>query len=146
MRATDSRSAGTERSDLIVGKPSVLVIDDDLSCRVLAALLLEVGGYRPLAVASVARALEKLDAARFDVVLTDLHMPVRSGLDLLLELRVRDHATPVVVMTGSADDELLARAADLGAVAVLPKPFGPAELRAAISAALDSPEARPVAA
>jgi CheY-like chemotaxis protein len=130
----------------MVAKPSVLVVDDDLSCRVLAALLLEVGGCRPLAVASVERALEKLDRARFDVVLTDLHMPGRSGLDLLLELRVRERVTPVVVMTGSGEEELQARACELGAVAILPKPFGPLELRAAIGAALDSPEARPVAA
>jgi len=130
----------------MVAKPSVLIVDDDLSCRVLAALLLEVGGYRPLAVASVARALEKLDAARFDVVLTDLHMPVRSGLDLLLELRVRDHASPVVVMTGSADEQLLSRASDLGAVGLLRKPFAPDELRAAVAAALGSTDARPVAA
>jgi CheY-like chemotaxis protein len=130
----------------VAGKPSVLVVDDDLSCRVLAALLLEVGGYRPHAVASVERALEKLDETRFDVVLTDLHLPVGSGLDLLLELRVRDDASPVVVMTRSADDELLARAAELGAVALLRKPFAPIELRAAIAAALDGRRAPPVAA
>jgi CheY-like chemotaxis protein len=126
-------------------KASVLVVDDDLSCRVLAALLLEVGGYKPVAVASVDRALEKLDAGTFDVVLTDLNMPVRSGLDLLLELRVREPAPPVVVMTGSADTVALARAVELGATAVLPKPFAPDELRTAIAAALD-PGAQRVAA
>jgi CheY-like chemotaxis protein len=117
-------------------KPIVLVVDDDLSCRTLAALLLQVGGYTPVAVASAERALERLEQAHVDLVLTDLNMPIQSGLDLLLELLTRRSTIPVVVMTGSEDDVLLARARELGARAVLRKPYSADELRAAVAAAL----------
>jgi CheY-like chemotaxis protein len=115
---------------------SVLVVDDDLACRVLAALLLEHAGHSPTAVASVGRALERLDEATYDLVLTDLNMPGSSGLDLLLAFRERRIETPTVVMTGSDDDELLARVLDVGAVSILRKPYGIDALGSTIAAAL----------
>jgi two-component system response regulator HydG len=121
----------------------VLVIDDDLACRVLAALLLEKAGYSPTAVGSVERGLERLEDEGADVVVTDLLMPDQSGLDLLLALRDRQSAVPVIVMTGSDDLELLALALELGAASVLRKPYSPEALSAAVSGALlrERPEA-----
>src|SRR5690242_6627608 len=101
----------------------VLVVDDDLACRVLAALLLEHAGHSPTAVASVERALERLVDAEVDVVVTDLNMPGRSGIDLLRLMRERRLSQPVIVMTGSDDDEPIARTVELGATAVLRKPY-----------------------
>jgi len=124
----------------------VLVIDDDLACRVLAALLLEHAGHSPTAVASVERALERLVDARVDVVVTDLNMPGWSGLDLLRLMRERRLTQPVIVMTGSDDDALIARTVELGAIAVLRKPYGTGELEAAIEDALRISDARPHAA
>ena len=115
----------------------VLVVEDDLACRILAALLLEHGGYSPTAVPTVARALERLDDEGTDVVLTDLHMPGESGLDLLRTLRERASPVPALVMTGSDDPDLIARAFELGARTVLRKPFVPEWLYAAVGAALD---------
>jgi len=60
----------------------VLVVDDDLASRILAALLLEKAGYSPTAVATVRRALERIDEEGTDLVLTDLMLPGESGLDL----------------------------------------------------------------
>jgi DNA-binding response OmpR family regulator len=119
-------------------KPIVLVVDDDLSCRTLAALLLQLGGYEPVAVASVERALERLDELQIDAVLTDLNMPLESGVDLLLALRARRSAVPVVVMTGSEDEVLIARTRELGARSILRKPYSADELRAAIAAVVPS--------
>lgn len=124
----------------------VLVVDDDLACRVLAALLLEHAGHSPTAVASVERALERLVDAKVDVVVTDLIMPGRNGLDLLRLMGERRLPQPVVVMTGSDDDELIARTVELGATAVLRKPYGTGELETAIAAALRLGDARPHAA
>lgn len=59
-----------------------------------------------------------------------------SGLDLLLALRERRCHTPVIVMTGSDDVELIARALDLGAATVLRKPYSSGWLDAAVGAAL----------
>jgi DNA-binding NtrC family response regulator len=114
----------------------ILVVDDDLACRVLASLLLEHAGHSPTAVASVERALERLTAAEVDVVVTDLNMPARSGIDLLLEMRGRGLAQPVIVMTGSGDDALIARTVELGATSVLRKPYRTGDLEAAVGRAL----------
>ncbi len=114
----------------------VLVVDDDLASRILAALLLEKAGHSPTAVPSVKRALERIDGEGADLVLTDLTLPGESGLDLLRGLRERGSCTPVVVMTGSDDVDLMARALDLGAKAVLRKPYSSQWLEAVVGEAL----------
>ena len=124
----------------------VLVVDDDLACRVLAALLLEHAGHSPTAVASVERGLERLVDEKVDVVLTDLNMPGRNGIDLLLLMRERRLPQPVVVMTGSDDEQLIGRTVELGATAVLRKPYGSGELEAAVEVALRHQDARQHAA
>lgn len=130
----------------MLGMATVLVIDDDLACRVLAALLLEHAGHSPTAVASVERALERLADDRVDVVLTDLNMPGRSGIDLLVLMNERGLSQPVIVMTGSDDDVLIGRTVELGATSVLRKPYGTGELEAAVAGALRLRDARPHAA
>jgi len=120
----------------------VLIVDDDLACRVLAALLIEKAGHSPTAVPSVERALQRLDADGADVIVTDLMMPGQSGLDLLLELRDRRSTVPAVVLTGSEDGELIARAFELGAIAVLRKPYAIETLEAAVGSALAAQQPR----
>jgi DNA-binding NtrC family response regulator len=120
----------------------VLIVDDDLACRVLAALLIEKAGHSPTAVPSVERALQRLDADGADVIVTDLVMPGQSGLDLLLELRERRSTVPAVVLTGSEDGELIARAFELGAIAVLHKPYAIETLEAAVGSALAARQPR----
>jgi CheY-like chemotaxis protein len=120
----------------------VLVVDDELACRVLVALLLEQAGYEPIAVATVERAVERLDGEGAEVVLTDLIMPRRGGIDLLRILRDRRPTTPALAVTGSADEELIARALALGAKAVIQKPFGSEALRTTVRAVLEDADAR----
>jgi DNA-binding response OmpR family regulator len=115
----------------------ILIVEDDLACRILAALLLERGGYAPTAVPTVARALERLNDEGTDLVLTDLQLPGESGLDLLLALRERRSPTPVIVMTGSDDTQLIDRALELGAATVIRKPYSTEWLHAAVGAALE---------
>jgi CheY-like chemotaxis protein len=143
---TVGTSSAGRRSHPMPQRIRVLVVDDDLSCRVLASLLLENAGYSPTAVASVARALERLGDGGTDLVLTDLVMPGRGGLDLLESLRGRKYSPPALVMTGSDDEALVGRALELGARGVLRKPFSPELLRAGVRRALDDAHAPPAAA
>ncbi|MEY4577462.1 MAG: hypothetical protein RL701_2165 [Pseudomonadota bacterium] len=59
----------------------------------------------------------------FDLVISDIRMPGRSGLEALLLLRREDHTTPVILITGFGDPEVHAEAYRLGALAVFNKPF-----------------------
>jgi CheY-like chemotaxis protein len=117
-------------------RPHVLVVDDDLSLRVLTTILLAREGYSPVAVASGLRALERVGLGGIDVVLTDLLMPGLDGFDVLRALGASRDAPPAVAMTGSDDDDLGRRALVLGARTVLRKPFTADELVDAIERAL----------
>ena len=85
-------------------RPKVLVVDDDLASRILAALLLEKAGYSPTAVPTVERALARIDAEGTDLVLTDLQSHRRERTRPLLALRERRSRTPVIVLTASDDE------------------------------------------
>jgi CheY-like chemotaxis protein len=119
-------------------RPRVLVVDDDLAGRVITSILLESAGCSPTAVASVERALARLDSGDVDLVVTDLVMPARGGLDLLESLRGRVPPLPSIVVTGAGDGALVDRAFELGARAVLPKPVPAQLLRDAVHGACGS--------
>lgn len=105
----------------------VLVVDDEpMLVRVLVRLLNMEGICAEGALNGV-EALARLEAARFDLVLCDVRMPVMDGPSLLRALRERDDPTRVVFLTGYADnsnEELLA----LGASAIYGKPLEPGAL------------------
>jgi CheY-like chemotaxis protein len=117
-------------------RPTVLVVDDDLSLRVLTTIVLARAGYSPTAVSGVARALERVADGGVDVVLTDLTMPGLDGFDLLAALRASRMSPPVVAMTASDDEEQIIRAVSLGARTVVRKPFTGEELGVALEIAL----------
>jgi two-component system, LuxR family, response regulator FixJ len=115
----------------------VQVIDDDLAiCDALAELL----GSVELAVKTYPSALAFLEQLSPDLagcVVTDIHMPEMSGLELLRQLKVLNPKLPVIVMSGGGGG--LARRAEVlkgGAVAFIEKPFDDDVLLAAVWAAL----------
>ena len=78
-----------------------------------------------------------------DLVLTDINMPVRSGLDLIVELKVRRPGLPVIAMSGGGGrmsrEDCLKTARRVGAVSILHKPFTMAQLLASVDLALLGP-------
>jgi len=117
-------------------RPRILVVDDDLGSRTLTAIVLTEAGYSPTCVATVARALERLERSGADLVVTDLLMPGADGLDLLRAVQAGPDPPPVVAMTASDDQVLIETALELGAAAVLRKPITLARLDATVSALL----------
>jgi len=113
----------------------ILVVDDDSESRDLLSEVLEANGYpRVEAVADGLAAREAL--ARDDdcpIIIADLHMPNESGLDLLRNLRKQNGKHEVVLMSSffSATERELAR--ELGASALLDKPFRLSELLQVVS-------------
>jgi DNA-binding response OmpR family regulator len=106
--------------------PTVLVVDDDVSLRLLCRVNLELDGYRVLEAPTVAEAEDMLLAEPVDVVLLDVHVGPESGIELMRNLRERGGAPPVVLVTGSARLDAETRAEADGVVG---KPFHLDELR-----------------
>ena len=113
----------------------ILIVDDDAESRDLLSEVLETNGYPQVeAVADGLAAREAL--ARDDdcpIIIADLHMPYESGLDLLRNLREQKAKHEIVLMSSffSATERELAR--ELGASALLDKPFRLSELLQIVS-------------
>jgi len=116
---------------------AILVVDDDNTFRSTLTRELEASGLVVRSVASVSAALDALAEFRPEIVLTDLRMSERDGIDLLVEMRKRAIDARPILMSAYATARDHEAATDLGAVRVLNKPFTPTDLAEAIDQALD---------
>jgi len=101
----------------------ILVCDDDPGDRKLVSASLRRIDGREIVAVEAAEEDEigaALEAGRIDVVLMDVHMPGKSGLEWLAEI-VEKRRAPVVILTGSGDEEMAVRALQQGAVGYIPK-------------------------
>jgi DNA-binding NtrC family response regulator len=102
------------------GGPTILIVDDDASLRLLCRVNLEFEGYKVLEAPSVAAAEDAVASDPVDLFLLDVHIGADDGLALMRSLRERKHNAPVVLFTGSAKlDSATVAEAD----GVVPKPF-----------------------
>ncbi|HMK33688.1 MAG TPA: response regulator [Desulfomonilaceae bacterium] len=121
------------------GKPkaTILVIDDEQIVHESVRRILEEEGYRVDGTLRVDQALEKLANQSYDIVLTDLMMPERNGMEAV-EAVAKDHpATGVIVFTGFATVDTAVQSMKIGALDYLPKPFTPDELIQVTARALE---------
>jgi two-component system nitrogen regulation response regulator GlnG len=101
----------------------VWLVDDDASIRWVLERALRNGGMTPRAFETADQALVALRGEWPDVLMTDIRMPGRSGLELLEQIRAAQPALPVIVMTAHSDFENAMAAYKGGAFEYLPKPF-----------------------
>jgi len=102
---------------------TVLVVDDDSAMRDMVASLLEDEGIHATVVNGVDEALQRLAESDFDVVLSDIRMPGRTGIDLLGGIRELRPQTPVVLMTAFGSIDSAVEAMQAGAFDYVTKPF-----------------------
>ena len=147
------QEAGGEENE--VGRPDegshasgarILVVDDEDKIRDLVGTLLEDRGFVIDRACSVPEAVEALQADTFDLVLTDLRMPERDGLDLVRHLRDTHPDVASVIVTGYASTETAIEALRLGVSDYLKKPFRIEQLQETVDRALGSRERRQVEA
>jgi two-component system response regulator FixJ len=115
----------------------VHIIDDDDAVRDSLAFLLTSSGIRAETHASATIFLDRFAEVSIGCIVTDIRMPDISGIDLLRQVKERDPALPVIVITGHGDVPLAVEAMKLGAADFLEKPFDDDALLAAIRTALD---------
>ena len=118
----------------------VHVIDDDDGVREALAFLLDVNGMAAALYASADAFLQALPVAP-GCVLTDVRMPGMTGLELVRELKSRDVALPVVVMTGHGDVPLAVEAMKAGVRDFIEKPFDDEHLISCLRDALQAAHA-----
>jgi two-component system KDP operon response regulator KdpE len=113
----------------------ILIVDDEPPIRKLLRLGLTSQGYEVMDASNGKTALA-LWAEKPDLVILDLGLPDIQGHDLLQQMRTRDAAIPIIVLSSRGDEAGKVRALDLGADDYLTKPFGMDELLARLRAAL----------
>jgi CheY-like chemotaxis protein len=117
----------------------ILIIDDDEQMRALLGDILERAGYEVMEAANGLEGMRRMRAQLADMVITDLIMPEKEGVETILELRRDFPAVPVVAMSGGGRDgvrDYLHIAARLGAVRTIAKPFTRQEILDAVSTSL----------
>ncbi len=119
---------------------TILVVDDSATTRSLvASYLTDWDGVEVVEAASGFEALRLLPARRVDLIVTDINMPDINGLELISFVRENQNyrRIPVVIITTENSAEDRKRGLELGASAYLVKPFGAADLRRAVEAAIE---------
>jgi FixJ family two-component response regulator len=107
----------------VVDKMLIAVIDDDESFRTALVDSLESFGFLVREFASAEGFAEADGISSFNCVITDVHMPGMSGIELKQQLTSRGHRVPVIMITARAEPGLDARVAACGAAGLLIKPF-----------------------
>jgi CheY-like chemotaxis protein len=112
----------------------ILIVDDESAVRKVCETALKQRGYRTISASDGAEALSiyASEAARIDLVLTDVMMPAVDGVALCRVLRKMNPAVPIIAATGAAEETRKQELRALNVNALLAKPFGAGTLLAAL--------------
>src|SRR5256714_2544320 len=115
---------------------SILIIDDEMAIRESLQTLLELEDYVITQAESAEQGLNFLAANTYDLVLLDISLPDRNGLDVLEEIRERDATIPIIMITAHGTVDNAIRAMQSGASNFIAKPWDNEKLLADVSAAI----------
>jgi DNA-binding NtrC family response regulator len=127
------------RRDVVSGRSeagSVLVIDDNADVRESLQTLLEMEGYTTDGAETAEEGLNKIGEQVHDLVLLDIGLPDRSGLDVLMDIRDRAPDLPVIMITAQGTVDNAVRAMGAGAMNFITKPWDNDKLLADVAAAV----------
>jgi two-component system, chemotaxis family, chemotaxis protein CheY len=110
---------------------TILIVDDSKVLRTMVRDALEADHHDVVEAPDVTAALETVDSVPADLVITDVNMPGRNGLELVRALRERprERFIPILVLTTESGDAIKQRGREAGATGWLVKPFQPDRLR-----------------
>jgi two-component system, NtrC family, nitrogen regulation response regulator NtrX len=117
-------------------KAHLLLVDDDPNTLASLSRAFRLAGHEATVCDNAARAVELLRTESFDVILSDVVMPGRSGLELLEDLKKAGVKTPIVLISGQANIEMAVKATKLGALDFLEKPLSTDKLLVTVENAL----------
>ena len=117
-------------------KAHLLLVDDDPNTLASLSRAFRLAGHEATVCDNAGRALELLRTDSFDLILSDVVMPGKSGLELLEDLKKAGVKTPIVLISGQANIEMAVRATKLGALDFLEKPLSTDKLLVTVENAL----------
>jgi FixJ family two-component response regulator len=118
-------------------KPGILVVDDEQIVQESVKRILEEKGFLVDAAYRADQALQQLKQKTYDLVLTDLMMPGKDGMDVIKSVAGQYPETGVIMFTGYGTVDSAVESLKTGAIDFLPKPFTPEELTTVVQRAVD---------
>lgn len=104
--------------------PNVLIMDDEEGTRFALETLFYKAGLNPRLAGTAEHGISKFKSGlRFELVITDLKTPLKSGLDLIREIRSMDKEIPIIVISGAFTPEEISEVRGMGVTHFLVKPF-----------------------
>jgi DNA-binding NtrC family response regulator len=115
---------------------SVLIVDDEAAIRESLQTLLEMEGYQVETASTALQGLDRIGEREFDLILLDLALPDRNGIDLLTDLRIQSPQLSIIMITAYGTVENAVSAMQAGAVNFVQKPWDNEKLLADVRAAV----------
>ncbi|MDQ6700891.1 MAG: response regulator, partial [Acidobacteriota bacterium] len=112
-----------EEGRITTSKGRILVVDDEPEIRESLEALLSLEGYSVDLAQNATEGERRLESKAYDLVLLDLMMPDKSGMDVLRTVRERDRVTPIFMITAYGSIDAAVNALKLGANDYFPKPW-----------------------
>ena len=122
---------------------SILIVEDDITYGMMLKTWLSKKGFQVTSASSITRAQKHLETEGADLILSDLRLPDKDGIDLLKWLGIQGMSIPLIMMTSYADIQSAVQAMKLGASDYVAKPVNPDELLKKIGEAMKRPSVSP---
>jgi FixJ family two-component response regulator len=125
-----------------ISRGEIFVVDDDPAVRETLSVVLSAGGYQVICFADGAALLAVARTRTPSCILLDVHIPGKSGLDILKELHGEDYPAPIFMISGQGDITMAVTAIKSGALDFIEKPFRGSEIVARLEEAIGAYERR----
>src|SRR6201989_1325864 len=116
----------------------IFVVDDTPAFRDTLSMVLSAGGYEVICFADGAALLSVARSRTPACILLDVHIPGKSGLDILRELHGEDYPAPIFMISGQGDISMAVSAIKNGALDFIEKPFRGSEIVSRLNEAIDA--------
>src|ERR1700688_1358576 len=125
-------------ADKPLPRGEIFVVDDDPAIREILSMVLSAGGYQVICFADGAALLAVARTRCPACILLDVHIPGKSGLDILKELHGEDYPAPIFMISGQGDIAMAVDAIKNGALDFIEKPFRGGDVVARVEAAVEA--------
>src|SRR5215470_12412816 len=137
-KARPSTSSSPQPGKQFMSKGSILVVDDESEIREGLEMLLAGEGYGVSSAETGESGLTRLEERPYDLLLLDVSLPDRNGIDLLKDIRRQDPHLPIVLITAYGSIEMARAAFKSGAMDYITKPWSNDELLAQVAQAVEA--------